>query len=432
MKKWISLIIIFLLTGTTSFASELIMEINNNRAVLGDEVLFVDSKNPDVVPFIVDGRTLVPVRFISEALGFAVNWDEESQTVTLINSEKMVKLTIDSRVMTVESGMSIEIFELDVPPQIINARTFLPLRAIAENALGFEVYWDGISVIIISQSTDISVMAHVKAAFLSEKQIFGLRDFPIIDGSTATNPFAVELAKKTVGITETTARGILRMSKTHQAIVNLIMGEADIIFVTHPSDGEFAFAKEMGVELEIVPFSKEGFVFLNHKNNRVDDLTVEQIKQIYEGVITNWSEVGGANTEIIPYQRQANSGSQSNMVDFMGDRELMTPPTEQIIMDMGGLIESVGNYQNSDKSLGYSMFYYAEEMYINPNIKLMKVNGVTPTSDTVRSMEYPIVSYYYAVIRKADAPDSPARRMLDWVMSEDGQALVDESGLVSI
>jgi len=92
----------------------------------------------DVPPQIIDGRTLVPLRAIFEALGAEVNWNEATQTITATKDTTTVVLTIGSTTATV-SGRSVT---LDVPPQVINGRTLVPLRFVAES-FGVAVDWNG-------------------------------------------------------------------------------------------------------------------------------------------------------------------------------------------------------------------------------------------------------------------------------------------------
>jgi hypothetical protein len=92
----------------------------------------------DQPPIIVEGRTLVPIRAVCEKIGAAVDWNSDSQTVTIAYKDTVVALTIDKNQMTVNNGH----VGLDVAPAIYGGRTLLPIRAVAEN-LGCEVSWDG-------------------------------------------------------------------------------------------------------------------------------------------------------------------------------------------------------------------------------------------------------------------------------------------------
>ena len=97
----------------------------------------------DVLPTIDDGRTLVPLRAIFEAMGATVNWDQDSQTATAMKDGTTVILQIGSTAPTING----EIRELDVPAKIIEGRTLAPLRFVGE-AFGGTVDWDQASQLI--------------------------------------------------------------------------------------------------------------------------------------------------------------------------------------------------------------------------------------------------------------------------------------------
>ena len=104
-----------------------------------------EEKSFDVMPQIVDGRTLVPMRAIFEALGAEVSWDEGTKTATGKTSSTTVSLTIDKK----EADVNGREVTLDVPAQIIASRTMVPARFVAES-LGCKVDWnDGTKTVII-------------------------------------------------------------------------------------------------------------------------------------------------------------------------------------------------------------------------------------------------------------------------------------------
>ena len=122
---------------------------------------------------------------------------------------------------------------------------------------------------------------------ISKEPIFTKDTLPKIDGSTATIPLGEAFASNFTGEEQK-----VEFSQTHQAYVNLIDGEADLILVTYPSEDELNLAKQKGVELEVIPVVKEGFVFYVNSKNPIDNLSTEQVQDIYAGTIKNWKEVG--------------------------------------------------------------------------------------------------------------------------------------------
>ena len=257
--------------------------------------------------------------------------------------------------------------------------------------------------------------------------------YPRIDGSTVTIPLSEAVAAELMGMSVEEARPYILHNKTHQAYVNLIEKNADLIFVTYPSAEEFALAKSAGVVLDIIPVVSEAFVFLVNAENSAAGLTPEELQQIYTGEITNWSEVVGMNLEIITYQRPLNSGSQTGFLDMvMAGLTPMAPPMEQVIAEMGMLIDAVASYENGKGALGYSYYYFVMDMWGAENIKLLEIDGVAPTPETITAGTYPFTTAYYAVVRHDEPEDSPARQVVNWLLSREGQTLAEETGYVRI
>ena len=264
---------------------------------------------------------------------------------------------------------------------------------------------------------------------ISTEALYTDENYPEVDGSTATIPLAEafegNFKEKNIDEIE------VNHSKTHQAYERLINKEVDLILVTSPSEDELELAQEKGIELEVTKVVNEGFVFFLNKDNPVDSLTLEQIQKIYSGEITNWKEVGGNDEVIFAYQRPANSGSQTGMINLvMKDKKLAEPPKENIAMSMADIIDAVSNYENKTSSIGYSYYYYANTMYLSDEIKLLKVNGVEPTNETIKNGEYPILTAYYIVNRKGDLGE--AESLKENMLSSRGQKVAEQAGYVPL
>lgn len=266
-----------------------------------------------------------------------------------------------------------------------------------------------------------------------EKVSFTKNTYPRVDGSTVTIPLSEAMASKLLAMDGKEARKFVKHNTTHNAYVNLIEGKADIIFVTEPSEEELALARERNIELEVTPVVKDAFVFLVNVKNPVETLTIEQIQGIYGGSVKNWKDVGGEDKPIIPYQRPKNSGSQTIMENMvMKGVKLMEAPIEIVPAEMGDLIERVAGYDNSDRAMGYSVYYFAKTMYNRDTMKMLGVNGVKPEKSTIAGGQYPFSIAYYAVVKKGEPADSPSRELLKWLLSEEGQAVAENAGYVPL
>lgn len=258
-----------------------------------------------------------------------------------------------------------------------------------------------------------------------------IENYPVVDGSTVTIPLSEGAAAKVLGITVEETRSFVIHNKTHLAYENLINKKADIIFVTSPSPDEEKLAKDKGITMEIIPVVQDAFVFLVNDKNPIQNLSTAQIMDIYQGRTTNWKEVGGADGDILAYQRQQNSGSQTLMESlFMKGKPLMKAPSEMMPMGMGELVEMVSAYDNSDRAIGYTVYYYANDMYMRDNVRFLSVDGVLPSDESIQSGKYPYNTAYYAVLRSDEPANSPARALLAWMLSAEGQQMAKEAGYV--
>ena len=232
--------------------------------------------------------------------------------------------------------------------------------------------------------------------------------------------------------------GQVTCTGTIEAYQRLIEGKTDVIFCAAPSEDQLALAERMGMELHLTPIGREAFVFFVHSENPVQGLTVEEIQGIYTGEIKNWRELGGKNQRIRPYQRAENSGSQSALLRLMEGLPLLEPEKEDRIAGMGGIITEVASYRNHKNAVGFSFRFYSTEMVENEQIRLLALNGVLPTKETIRSGEYPISSNFYAVTASPMGQPAPEetnaelRAFLDWILSEQGQELIEKTGYVGV
>ena len=257
--------------------------------------------------------------------------------------------------------------------------------------------------------------------------------FPRLDGSTSTAPLGRAVAAALLGETEEEVSDLISFSRTTNSFRALMAGEADLLIVGEPNASVYDEMEEAGFEASIDTFATDGLIFVVNADNPVDDLTTDQIRAIYAGEITNWKEVGGDDLPITPFQRNEDAGSQALMKKLvMGDTPLMTPPADYVVDSMMGLMEAVRSYDNSPGAIGYSVYYYANDMKMASGLKILSVDGVAPSADTIRREEYPHRNAYY-VVMAADTPeDSPTARVYHWLLSREGQALIDKQGYVSV
>lgn len=257
-------------------------------------------------------------------------------------------------------------------------------------------------------------------------------NWPRLDGSIALLPIYGAAAQAVyTGLDMKTVRPYVTCYNTAAGFDRLLADEVDIFFGPKLSPEQKVSAEERGLALTEVAIAKEAFVFLVHRDNPVNGLTVEQIRAVYGREITNWRALGGANERIMAFQRPDTSGSQAimKMVVMKGAR-LARPVQEEFSVGMGDLIKEVAAYRNRLNALGYSFRWYATAQYPSPDIKLLAVNGVPPTVENIRNGTYPFVSEVMAVRARPLSPES--RVFLDWLTGPQGQKLIQQVGYVPV
>ena len=188
-------------------------------------------------------------------------------------------------------------------------------------------------------------------------------------------------------------------------------GERMLVLYLHESGEVRLFGNEI---FGIVP--PEGLVLHTHKDaeNPVEALTQEEIRQIYAGQITNWREVGGPDRLIHAIDRKPGSGSQSAMLRFMKGKPIEKKP-----------------FAFLGASIGFSFRYYVEGIVADGRIKMLRVDGAEPSAQNIRSGAYPVVSPFYAVYRRDD-PNPNVHLLVEWLLTEEGQRIINESGYVGL
>ncbi len=256
-------------------------------------------------------------------------------------------------------------------------------------------------------------------------------ELPVIDGATAAFPVYSAFVHGVYPENTELYDDVFEYNNTVGGYRKLAEKKTDVFIGAAPSKEQIAYGEEMGTVFEYTRIGSEAFVFFVHKDNPIDNLTVEQIRGIYSGTITNWSQVGGEDEKIVPFQRPANSGSQSMLIRFMGDTPIIEPDTETTVGGMGEIIEQVADYKNQSTSIGFSFRFYVEGMIKNSDIKLIAIDGIAPTVENIQNGTYPVIAPVYAVTYEGN-PKASVKQLLDWILSEEGQYIINETGYVGL
>ena len=271
-------------------------------------------------------------------------------------------------------------------------------------------------------------------ALLDDESIFKIAaNLPILDGATALYPLYASFVQAVYPEGDYAVyKGPVFCSKTAGAYEKLFEGKADIIFCAEPSDAQLEHFIDNNIKLALVPIGREAFVFFVNKTNPVNNLTIEDIQGIYSGRIKNWKELNGVNQRIRAFQRPKDSGSQTILEKVMGDTPIAKPRRENVSGGMMGIINEVAAYRNFSNAIGYSFLYFSTEMVKNDQIKLLSVNGIFPSRETIQNESYPLYENFYAIYIDADEKNENIEPFINWILSEQGQELVQRTGYIPL
>ncbi|MCL2663079.1 MAG: substrate-binding domain-containing protein [Oscillospiraceae bacterium] len=268
-----------------------------------------------------------------------------------------------------------------------------------------------------------------------EHFVFTYENFPRLDGSPATAPLAQAAACVLLGESRENVADMTIFTRTTQAFRNLAAGESDILIAGEPTPDVLSDLDRQGFNIEMAPIAIDALVFVVSASNPVDNLTTEQLREIYTGTITNWQQLGGNNSDIEAFQRNEEAMSQVLMQKLVMDWQPMADAPTQIFstdFEMGDSISAIKGFDGSEGAIGYTMFYYADVMEIAAGLKVLSIDGVIPGAETIKNGQYPLLNPYYAVISADEPEDGPVRIMFNWLKTEDGQNLISRQGYVSL
>jgi len=207
-------------------------------------------------------------------------------------------------------------------------------------------------------------------------------------------------------------------------IAALINGTTDIAESSRPmKPSEIAEVKsKRGKEVVEIPVALDGLAVYLHENNPLSELSLDQLKKIYTGAIRNWKEVGGRDERIILYGRENSSGTYVYFKEHVLENADYYPTT-QTLPGTAAVINAVAR---DPRGIGYGGIAYGKGVKHIRVKKDASSPGVEPTMENVVKGSYPISRYLYWYL--AGAPTGDVKKLVDWVMSKDGQAVVENVG----
>lgn len=382
MKKLSLLLILSLLFANLGFVFS---GPNTAEAASAIKVVVNDANlQMDVAPVIENGRTLVPLRAIFEALKANVDWDAKTRTVTAKKDTTTVKLVIGQKTAYV-NGKAVT---LDAPGKIKNGKTLVPVRFIAQ-AFGCKVDWNASARTVVVD------------------QFAGHTGTLKISGSTSVQPLAQDLVaafkKKNPGVNITVAGG-----GSSVGIKDAAEGKVNI------GNSSRYLKPEEAAKLTPNVIANDAVVIVVNPANPVKALTSEQVKKIFKGEIVNWKDLGGENAPIILNIRDAASGTGEYFIEHFLGKGNHPAATAKTHASNGLVRQAVSSNKNA---IGYLSLGFVDK-----SVKAPTLDGIVPSEPNAKNGTYKVVRPF--IMATNGKPQGLTKVFIDFVLSPAGQKIV--------
>ncbi len=261
--------------------------------------------------------------------------------------------------------------------------------------------------------------------------LFADGDFPVLDSSTARKPVTSEIY---AFFCESTGAGgtVPLCSTTHGAWLNIADGAADVALLAAPTQEEQDYLAQRGVTVEMKLYGGDGLVFIGNRACGVENMSLEQVRAIYRGEITNWAMLGGADHAIRVLYRDDQSGSQ-RLFERMLWKDEPVPDFEALGFErLDEMSTIVSECLYDPYAIGYSIMTYLRDVYSSEDLLTFSLDGYAATPENIAARNYPLGTQGYVVIRSDEPENSPARRLFNFFGSPLSDVILTNNGVTPL
>jgi len=167
----------------------------------------------------------------------------------------------------------------------------------------------------------------------------------------------------------------------------------------------------------------DGIAIVVHPSNPVENLTKQQLQDIYAGKITNWKEIGGEDREIVVVTRAEGSGTRDTFIELVMNKGKVEETSRALQKPSNGAVKAT--VAGNESAIGYIGLGYVDD-----TVKPVKINNILPSSETVKNGTYPISRALYMYTK--GEPSGVTKEFIDFVLSKEGQNIVEEIGYIRL
>ncbi|RDY24424.1 phosphate ABC transporter substrate-binding protein [Romboutsia maritimum] len=238
-----------------------------------------------------------------------------------------------------------------------------------------------------------------------------------VSGSTSVGPVIEICAEKFKEANKDISIEVQQVGSS-AGIKNTIEGTSEIGMASRDLKDE-----EKKAGLKETEVALDGIALITNKSNKVKNLTINQVKDIYKGKITNWKEVGGKDTPIVVVSREDGSGTRDGFQEKVGfkSEELVK---EAQISDGSGNIKTI--VEGNENAMGYISFGYVDK-----SVNSLAIDNVEPTAENVKAGKY-VIARPFILVNKEGTLSKQGKSFIDFILSDEGQKIVKSKGFISI
>ncbi len=246
----------------------------------------------------------------------------------------------------------------------------------------------------------------------------------VLDGSTTVGPiakaFAESYMRQNPGVNI-----MVSESGSGNGAKALLNGTCDIANLSrHLKDTEKKAMDEKGVKPVARVVAFDALPVIVHPSNKVKGLTIDQVRDIYTGKVTNWKEVGGSDQTIVVISRDTNSGTFETFKELVLGKDAKIIGSAEYTGSNGGVRQRV---QMTKGAIGY-----AGLGFVDNSVKALEINGVAPSAETVIAKQYPLSRELFMFTNGEPKPESLAGKFLGMSTSDKGKEIIEEIGFVPV
>lgn len=272
------------------------------------------------------------------------------------------------------------------------------------------------SIVMTAACTAIFLGCDAEGEGSAPKESTGDSKLVTVSGSTSVGPLMEVLGERYEDGKDYVSVEIQQIGSS-AGIKNAISGVSQIGMSSRD------LKEDEAKEVSYTAIAYDGIVLIVNKENTIRDLSIDEIRGIYTGEITNWSSLGGEDRPIIVVSREEGSGTRDSFQEIIGFESSELLP-RALIGDGNGSIKTT--VQGNKNSIGYISFDYLDDSIIG-----LKCDGVEPTAENVLDGIYSL-SRPFLIVYKEENLKGEAGEFVNYILSEEGQSVVEESGNIRV